>query len=143
MEDFYHIIFIVTAFILNAINLGINYHFVISGEEFKSQSISPVDYCNEINPFIRLEIIINVLNLICYIIPGDYIEIVLCLCIFIYFSYLYYKKFLFIKPINAQSYLERNESVGYQKIVYYLLLILILLTRLILIYLTNFEVNIF
>ena len=143
MEYIPQIITIVIEFLLSAINITINYHFAMSNDELRDNTISEKEFCDKINPFVKVEIILVALMSVIFVISRSYIEILIMIPFVIYFAYQYYKKRLFIKPINARDYLERNDSTGYKKMLIYLVIVLILLTRLVIIYLDNFEIKLF
>ena len=141
MEDIAHIIALVIEFLFCAVNITINYHFSMSNDELKENTISEKEFCDKINPFIKVEIIIDILLTIVLFISQDFVEILIMIPFLIYFAYNYYKKRLNIKPINARDYLEKNDSTGYKKMLIYLIIVLILLIRLVKIYLDNFDIN--
>ena len=141
MEDLTHIIALVIEFLFCAINITINYHFSMSNDELKDNTISEKEFCDKINPFIKIEIYIDIILTVILILIRDYVEFLIMIPFMIYFAYNYYKKRLNIKPINARDYLEKNDSTGYKKMLVYLILVLILLIRLVKIYLDNFDVK--
>ncbi|KAL7713516.1 Cornichon protein [Entamoeba marina] len=134
MEDYQQIIVVVGSCLIIAVIIMINYHNVASTEELQSNSIDPIQYCNNTNKLVIIELCLSVILAICLITLPYKVE-------FIILVPNYFNHSLHIKPIDAFTFSDDYISFFYWILAQNFFFSVSLITRLIIMYVHNFGFN--